>query len=43
MVGTLYKAKTPTTFEDGEYYRPDFQVGFMGRMRVYFVRETHGF
>jgi hypothetical protein len=43
MPGTLYKTKTPTTFEDGEYYRPDFQIEFNGEKRAYFVRETHGF
>jgi hypothetical protein len=43
MPGTLYKTKTPTTFDDGEYYRPDFQMEFIGGKRVYFVRETHGF
>jgi hypothetical protein len=43
MAGTLYKTKTPTTFEDGEYYQPKIDFEFIGDKRSYFVRETHGY
>lgn len=43
MAGTLYKTKTPTTFEDGEYYQPTLDFQFIGAERQWIVRETHGF
>ena len=43
MSGTLYKTKTPTNFEDGEYAQPALEFEFIAGKHVYFVREKHGY
>jgi hypothetical protein len=43
MTRTLYKAKKPTSFDDGEYYQPTIDFQFLNGKQQYFVRETHGY